>query len=130
MAGLYLHVPFCTQRCVYCDFYFTTTSADYSAFTDALLVEIEAYAARYGLKGGQKPLRSLYFGGGTPSLLPLDQVARVVQAVDQHFGLGEVEEVTFEMNPENASPVYLGGLAKGWASTASRSAFSRFSRKT
>lgn len=111
MAGLYVHVPFCTRRCVYCDFYFTTTQRDVGSFVEALEQEIAWYGAEYGRRG---PLETLYFGGGTPSLLPLDAVARVVRAVERHFDTDALGEVTFEANPENvAGPEgrdYLDGL--------------------
>jgi oxygen-independent coproporphyrinogen-3 oxidase len=107
IAGLYLHIPFCTQRCTYCDFYFVTTSRDFSSFVNAMLVEIEAYGREYGER---EPLETLYLGGGTPSLLPIDDVARLMEGVARHFDLSEVEEVTFEVNPENATLDYLTGL--------------------
>lgn len=107
MAGLYLHIPFCSQRCVYCDFYFVTTSRNTGAFVEAMRTEIEAYG-----RSGQwdAPLRTLYLGGGTPSLLPLDETARLIEAVHQHFDTGALEEVTVEVNPEDATTDYLGGL--------------------
>ncbi len=107
MAGLYVHIPFCSQRCIYCDFYFTTTSRAYRPFVDALLVEIEAYGREYGTREG---IETVYFGGGTPSLLPLEEVARLMGGIAQHFDISEVREVTFEVNPEDATRDYLGGL--------------------
>ncbi len=107
MPGLYLHVPFCTQRCVYCDFYFTTTRRDTGAFVRAMETEIAHYGREFGSK---EPAETLYLGGGTPSLLPLGDVARLVAAVERHFDTGALREVTFEMNPENADPAYLRGL--------------------
>ena len=107
IAGLYLHIPFCTQRCIYCDFFFVTTSRDFGPFVDAMLVEIEAYGREYGER---EPLETLYLGGGTPSLLPIDEVARLMEGIARHFDLSEVEEVTFEVNPENATLDYLTGL--------------------
>ena len=61
MASLYLHIPFCTQRCVYCDFYFVTTQQSHTAFVQALCAEIEHYALEYG----HEPIETIYFGGGT-----------------------------------------------------------------
>lgn len=107
MAGLYLHIPFCTQRCIYCDFYFVTTSRDFSPFVNAMLAEIEAYGREYGER---EPLETLYLGGGTPSLLSIDDVARLMEGVARSFDLSEVEEVTFEVNPEDATLDYLTGL--------------------
>ena len=107
MAGIYVHVPFCTQRCTYCDFYFTTTRHNFGAFVQALEAEIEVYGQEFG---GKEPIETLYFGGGTPSLLPLDELARIMAAVECHFDTSAICEVTLEMNPEEAKPPYLRGL--------------------
>ncbi len=72
-----------------------------------MLVEIEAYGREYGAR---EPVETVYFGGGTPSLLPVEEVARLMQGIAEHFDLSEVEEVTFEVNPENATLDYLSGL--------------------
>lgn len=105
MTGLYLHVPFCSQRCVYCDFYFVTTQPDHGGFLHALDVEIEHYARTY-----PDPLATIYLGGGTPSLLKLEEMARILGSVYEHFDASAVEEVTVEVNPEDVSPEYLRGL--------------------
>jgi oxygen-independent coproporphyrinogen III oxidase len=107
VAGLYLHIPFCTQRCVYCDFYFVTTRRDFGPFVEAMRTEVETYGREFG---GREPIQTVYFGGGTPSLLALDEVARLVEAVWRHFDCSAVEEFTFEVNPENATRDYLDGL--------------------
>jgi oxygen-independent coproporphyrinogen-3 oxidase len=107
LAGLYVHVPFCTQRCSYCDFYFVTTQRDTGAFVRALETEIVAYGREFG---STEPVETLYFGGGTPSLLPLEDVARVVAAVEKHFDTSALAEVTLEMNPEDAAPASLRSL--------------------
>ncbi len=106
MAGLYLHVPFCTQRCVYCDFYLVTTRREFGSFVRAMEAEIAAY----GREHGAEPVETVYVGGGTPSLLPLDDVARLLGAVWKSFDCSGVLEVTFEVNPENATLDYLVGL--------------------
>lgn len=107
MAGLYVHVPFCAQRCVYCDFYFVTTQRDTGAFLRTLETEVEAYGREFGAK---EPVETLYLGGGTPSLLSPEEVARIVAAVEKHFDTSALAEVTLEMNPEDAAPEYLRGL--------------------
>ena len=107
--GIYVHVPFCSQRCSYCDFYFVTTSRATGPFVAALAVEAEAYAARV-----TEPVGTIYVGGGTPSLLPLGDVATLLGALHQHYETAAVEEITFEANPEDlAGPDgldYLRGL--------------------
>lgn len=100
MAGLYIHVPFCSQRCVYCDFYFTTTRRDEAAFARALAVEAEILGREYR---DRAPLRTVYLGGGTPSLLSPDALARIFQAAHDHFDTSAVEEVTVEANPEDVA---------------------------
>ena len=107
MAGLYVHVPFCSQRCVYCDFYFTTTSRETGAYALAAAKEIEAYGREYGPR---EPLATLYFGGGTPSLLPLADLAVILDAVHSHFDTSALEEVTLEANPEDLTASGLGAL--------------------
>ncbi|NND70706.1 MAG: radical SAM family heme chaperone HemW [Rhodothermales bacterium] len=106
MAGIYIHVPFCTQRCVYCDFYFVTTATTYSPYVDALVNEIDHYGAKHI---SEEPIRTVYFGGGTPSLLKVADVQRILLAIENSFQL-ELEELTFEMNPEDGSHDYLSGL--------------------
>ena len=121
--ALYLHIPFCVSLCPYCDFVVIAGSAArgprsrIGQFLDALLVELELRAgaldAAFGPPGaaGRPRLRSVYLGGGTPSLLPADEVARIVERVRQRFGLAEDAEVTLEANPgpdERGDPLAFG----------------------
>ena len=100
LAGLYVHVPFCTQRCVYCDFYFTTTRRDEGGYVRALRAEAERMGQEYRATA---PLRTLYLGGGTPSLLSPNALVDVIQAAHDHFDTAALEEVTVEANPEDLS---------------------------
>lgn len=75
----------------------------------ALAKEIEIRGAQYGKK---EPLETIYFGGGTPSQLLLEEVEHIVHAVNQHFDASSIQETTFEINPEDASPEYLEGLRR------------------
>lgn len=106
--GLYIHVPFCRSRCNYCDFN-TYASMDswIPAYLKALVDEIGWGAS---LLSPQMKIRSLYFGGGTPTLLPSDAVTRIMQAITQHYPLGDDLEVTFEANPGGLSLEYLRTL--------------------
>ena len=107
MAGLYLHIPFCQQACSYCDFYFSTRLQRVDDFVDAMELRIhQAGRSRWG----STPFKTLYFGGGTPSLLSLKHVERLLLAVDQAFKT-DFQEITLELNPENSSKEYLEGLA-------------------
>lgn len=105
--GVYVHVPYCRERCLYCDFALTPVErAPSHAFTDAVTSEIASFrgaiadhdvAARFAGKAS-----TLYLGGGTPSMLEAADVARVVDAVEKRFGL-ERPEITLEANPEDAT---------------------------
>ena len=105
LAGLYVHVPFCTRRCVYCDFYVTTTGRDTAGFARAAAVEIEAVGREFGAR---EPLATLYIGGGTPSLLSPGDLAVILSAVRRHFTLAPQAEVTFEANPEDVTASLVG----------------------
>jgi oxygen-independent coproporphyrinogen-3 oxidase len=107
MAGLYFHIPFCSQRCRYCDFYFVTTRSDHGPFVQALQTEIAHYAQEYA---ASEPVETIYFGGGTPSLLSLDDLHRILASIHDAFDTGTVCETTLELNPEDADPSYLRGL--------------------
>lgn len=103
---IYIHVPFCHRKCTYCAFYSKPLGTEgASAYVDALLAEME-------LRKGEQahPIRTIYFGGGTPSILPIGQLDRIVDALYECFDLSQVEEVTIECNPEDLTPDYLQGL--------------------
>ncbi|NUT34142.1 MAG: coproporphyrinogen III oxidase [Hamadaea sp.] len=106
--GVYLHVPFCASRCGYCDFntYTPTESGlDQGDYVSAALAEIAL--ARRVLDGAVGPVRTVFVGGGTPTLLPADDLARLLEAVDDAWGLAEGAEVTTEANPESVDPASL-----------------------
>ena len=94
MIGLYVHVPYCTVRCSYCDFYLVPTrGCDPVAYVDALCNEIGTVEAP--LKG--LPADAVHFGGGTPSLLEPAQAARVVDALRSVFALQPGAEIAIEI---------------------------------
>ncbi len=107
MAGIYIHVPFCARRCTYCDFYFVTTAKSYAPFVRALCGEIGAYAGRYG---SREPVSTVYFGGGTPSRLPLEDLNRILAEIEAGFDTSSLDEVTIEINPDDVDGAYLRGL--------------------
>ena len=103
---IYIHVPFCHRKCTYCAFY-SVRSSEFGVrnYVEALLREMEER------KGEQAhPIKTVYFGGGTPSILPIDLLARIVEGLRRCFGLSQVEEVTLEANPEDLTPEYLASL--------------------
>lgn len=107
MAGLYLHIPFCRQKCPYCDFY-SEAAVDQAALQDypELLKRHLAWAAEHGWRG---PLETVYFGGGTPSLLKPAAVASILGAITQNFSLAKDAEITLEANPGTVSKESLTG---------------------
>jgi oxygen-independent coproporphyrinogen-3 oxidase len=110
--GFYVHVPFCVTRCGYCDFNtYTATElrgASRESYADTAIAEIRL--ARRVLGDVDLPARTVFVGGGTPTLLPAGDLGRVLEAIDKEFGLAAGAEVTTESNPETVDPAYLAGL--------------------
>ncbi len=95
--SLYVHLPWCVQKCPYCDFNSHTagSNAPRGRYLEALLIDLQSEAA--SVTG--RPLISIFFGGGTPSLFSPDEIARLLEAIDRHFPLADDIEVTMEANP-------------------------------
>jgi oxygen-independent coproporphyrinogen-3 oxidase len=108
MPGLYLHIPFCKQACHYCDFHFSTSMALKSRLVDAIVREM---ALRAAYLGPAPELETIYFGGGTPSLLTAAELDAVFDAVHRHFRLAPGAEITLEANPDDLMPAKLRELA-------------------
>lgn len=115
MTGLYLHIPFCKQACSYCDFYFVTKQDQKQQFVDELIKEI---LSKKNTKFSENNIQTIYFGGGTPSLLSASQVEDILRAINQTFEL-DLEEVTLEMNPDDVSSEYLSELKAAGITRAS-----------
>ncbi len=113
LFGIYVHVPFCLTRCGYCDFN-TYTAAELgsgaSRETYAGLAIGEVGLAGRLLPGRAGPVSTVFFGGGTPTLLPVSDLAAILDAIGQEFGLADGAEVTVEANPETVDPRVLDGL--------------------
>ena len=100
-AGIYIHVPFCAVKCPYCDFYSVRFSAETArSYTAAVCRNISALPEKL-------PVNSLYFGGGTPSLLPDDSVRQMIEAVRARCTLAQDTEITLEANPLTATAAKL-----------------------
>jgi oxygen-independent coproporphyrinogen III oxidase len=97
MAGLYIHIPFCKQACHYCDFHFSTNRSLQEQLVNALCQEIELQ--KYFLEG--EPLETIYFGGGTPSLLTDTQFGAIFESIQNNFSIKEAAEITVEANPDD-----------------------------
>jgi coproporphyrinogen III oxidase-like Fe-S oxidoreductase len=102
--GLYIHFPYCLRICPYCDFNVYAGSFDGRRYAKAVISEIKSRASAY-LKRGK--LRSIYFGGGTPSLWAAADMQEVLQCANKVFGIKEDAEITLECNPENLDKDYL-----------------------
>jgi oxygen-independent coproporphyrinogen-3 oxidase len=115
-AGIYIHVPFCRSRCSYCDFATGTfESALAETYVGALAREIESFK----FDGALSEVDTVYFGGGTPSLLTSAQVARVLDVVRTRFDVEAGAEVTLEMNPGTVTPERLRALREAGVNRAS-----------
>lgn len=97
MAGIYLHIPFCKQACHYCNFHFSTSMKLKNDFLDALLKEI---AIRKDYTGGEK-INTVYFGGGTPSLLSPTELRTIINQLAKHHNIDPEAEITLEANPDD-----------------------------
>ena len=106
MAGIYLHIPFCKRRCIYCGFYSSTLSGLKEAYVEALCREI---SQRKAYLAGE-PVRTIYLGGGTPSQLTIEELRQIFQTLSATFDLSGVKEVTLEANPDDLTPPYVEGL--------------------
>ncbi len=106
MAGLYIHVPFCQKRCLYCDFYSNTDMGYQEAYLSALIREMELrknYLER-------ETLETIYLGGGTPSQLSVENLNRIFEAIYQYFPVNQDMEITLEANPDDMTPAYVAAL--------------------
>jgi oxygen-independent coproporphyrinogen-3 oxidase len=108
MSGLYLHIPFCKQACHYCDFHFSTSLGSKGRMVQAIAQEL---ALRSNYLGSDTTLETIYFGGGTPSLLTADELQQIFAAIGRHFTISPTAEITLEANPDDLSATKLAELA-------------------
>lgn len=108
MAGIYLHIPFCKQACYYCNFHFSTSLKNKEAMVHSILTELEL---RADYLDNQK-IESIYFGGGTPSLLTNQEIEQILDKVDELFEVSDSAEITLEANPDDLSKERLESLAE------------------
>lgn len=108
MAGLYIHIPFCASRCIYCGFYSTTSLEARSRYVEALKAEMvlrRQYLQQAAKDGGAQDstIRTIYIGGGTPSQLTIEQIHGLFEAIGSCYGNHSIE-TTFEANPDDITP--------------------------
>lgn len=103
MAGIYLHIPFCKSKCIYCDFYSTANLTAKERYVKALCKELEQ---RKDYIGGEK-IHTIYFGGGTPSLLTASDFESVFSVIKANYDFTECREITLEANPDDITDEYV-----------------------
>ncbi len=102
MAGIYVHIPYCKQKCIYCNFYSVAKKEGKEEYVNALIKEIESQKGYLNSE-----IKTLYFGGGTPSSLGKDLLERVFNSLKENFDLSYCEEFTIEANPEDVNAEFL-----------------------
>lgn len=107
MAGIYIHIPFCKQSCSYCDFHFSTSLKSKNDFVAALIHEIEL---QKNYLGKNPVIETIYFGGGTPSLLSAEELDRIFNQINLHFTVSKNAEITLEANPDDLTKTKLQEL--------------------
>jgi oxygen-independent coproporphyrinogen III oxidase len=96
LTACYIHIPFCDHKCIYCDFYSIITSDNIQSFLKALKKEITHYAEKYS---ENRELISIFFGGGTPSLMQPEYISHIIETVKSNFSVKKDVEITLETNP-------------------------------
>ena len=103
MAGIYIHIPFCRKACTYCNFHFSTTLKNKDAVINAIIKEINDYVIDTSTT---EKIETIYFGGGTPSLLSVDELNKILTALKK-FSISSDAEITLEANPDDINETSL-----------------------
>lgn len=106
MAGLYIHIPFCKSRCIYCGFYSTTHLSLRDSYVSALCHEMEMRSRNVLFQ----QLSTIYIGGGTPSQLSISHLHDIFKCIDNHFHVDDDAEITIECNPDDVTPSFVEAL--------------------
>ena len=106
MAGLYIHIPFCAKRCLYCDFFSNTDMRYKEAYIRAIIEEMKQ--RQLYIEG--EPIETIYFGGGTPSQLKAADFELIFEAIYQLFNTDSCKEITLEANPDDMTPDYIKSI--------------------
>ena len=107
MPGIYLHIPFCKQACHYCDFHFSTSQKHKTAVLDAMRKELVQRSS----EAEQGTIDTVYFGGGTPSLLSPVEIEGFLKIIKEHYELSPTPEITLEANPDDLTELAIRSLA-------------------
>lgn len=106
-GGLYIHIPFCKQACHYCNYHFSTTMGKKAAMVQALVRELEMRKSELI----NEEVRTIYFGGGTPSVLEASEIDQILDAIYRHYKVTAAPEITLEANPDDLSELKIKELA-------------------
>lgn len=96
MAGIYIHIPFCRKACHYCNFHFSTSLGSAEAVVTSILKEISLRSSE-----PIEEIQTIYFGGGTPSILEPEIINKMLQAIKVHYAVSNDPEITLEANPDD-----------------------------
>ena len=107
MAGIYIHIPFCKKRCTYCDFYTEVAPTFIPTLIDSIVKELNL---RKDYLQPDTPISTIYFGGGTPSILNQEQFSRIFEAIYSLYEVAKDAEITFEANPDDLTPEFLHSI--------------------
>ncbi|MFK7833625.1 MAG: radical SAM family heme chaperone HemW [Winogradskyella sp.] len=108
MSGIYIHIPFCKQACHYCDFHFSTSLKKKEPLINALIKELELRKDEFK----STTVETIYFGGGTPSLLTNEELQFIIDAVYKNYVVSDHPEITLEANPDDLSKDRIVALSK------------------
>ena len=108
MAGLYIHIPFCKKACHYCNFHFSTNTKHKDQLVQALCQELTIRAPELE----RIPLESIYFGGGTPSLLTIEDLNIIFHRIETYYNIESHAEITLEANPDDLTASKIKMLSK------------------
>src|SRR6187431_470874 len=108
MSGIYIHIPFCKQACHYCDFHFSTSMKKKEEMVLAIAKELQMRKNEFE----KETVETIYFGGGTPSVLTIDEIRFLIAAVYENYSIAENPEITLEANPDDLSSERIIELSK------------------
>ena len=108
MSGIYIHIPFCKQACFYCDFHFSTSLKKKDELIQALVKELQLRKTGWQ----DQTVETIYFGGGTPSLLTIDELQLLIDTVYKNYNVSINPEITLEANPDDLNEEQIINLSK------------------
>lgn len=112
MSGIYFHIPFCKQACIYCNFHFSTLLKNENELVRAMMKELELQKSFFTDGKSVPEIKTLYFGGGTPSLLPVSMISKFLEKAGSLFNVSSHAEITLEANPDDLDKEKLLSLKK------------------